>query len=203
MSQVGIMMLAIGISSYNLALFHLVCHSFFKALLFMSAGSLIHAIINEYQDIRMFGGFHKFVPLTYTAIFIASLSLMAIPGSATLTSLYSVRLVYYIFINTPNSPKYIYMNLHENSFFMYIPMIILTILSIFVGYITKDLYLGLGSEIYNDIFIHPNNLIIIDTEFSLGTFFKVLPLMTSIIFSSILLIIYEFYYTFFIDYTKP
>lgn len=234
MSQVGIMMLAIGISSYNLALFHLICHSFFKALLFMSAGSLIHSIINEYQDIRMFGGFHKFVPLTYTAIFIASLSLMAIPGltgfyskdiiieslygnytftgyiiywfalgSATLTSLYSVRLVYYIFINTPNSPKYIYMNLHENSFFMYIPMIILTILSIFVGYITKDLYLGLGSEIYNDIFIHPNNLIIIDTEFSLGTFFKVLPLMTSIIFSSILLIIYEFYYTFFIDYTKP
>ncbi|CAN0554444.1 unnamed protein product [Ectocarpus sp. 8 AP-2014] len=90
MSQVGIMMIAIGVSCYNLALFHLICHSFFKALLFMSAGSVIHSIISEYQDIRMYGGFRQFIPLAYTCIFIASLSLMAIPG---LTGFYSKDII--------------------------------------------------------------------------------------------------------------
>ncbi len=226
-------MLAIGISSYNLALYHLICHSFFKALLFMSAGSIIHAVINEYQDIRTYGGFHKFLPLSYICILIASLSLMAIPGltgyyskdiiieslygnytftgyiiywfaicSATLTSLYSVRLIYYIFLNIPNNPKYVYMNLNENSIYMYIPMIILTLFSIFVGYLTKDIYLGLGSNIYNNIFIHPNNLIIIDTEFSLNSFLKLLPLITSIIGSIILLMFYELFYNKIINYNN-
>ena len=225
MSQVGIMMLGVGISAYNLAIYHLICHSFFKALLFMSAGAIIHAVINEYQDIRTYGGFHKFLPLSYICIFIASLSLMALPGltgyyskdiiieslygsytftgyiiywfaiaSATLTSVYSIRLIYYIFFNIPNNPKYVYMHLNENPIIMYIPMIILALFSIFIGYLAKDLYLGLGATIYNNLFIHPNHLIIIDTEFSLSSFIKLLPLITSVIFSTILLIFYELFY---------
>ena len=80
MSQLGLMILAIGMSSYNLALFHLFCHSTFKALLFLSAGSIIHCISSEYQDIRVFGNLIKFIPITYICMFIASCSLMAIPG---------------------------------------------------------------------------------------------------------------------------
>lgn len=225
MSQVGIMMLGVGISAYNLAIYHLICHSFFKALLFMSAGAIIHAVMNEYQDIRTYGGFHKFLPLSYICIFIASLSLMAIPGltgyyskdiiieslygsytftgyiiywfalaSATLTSIYSVRLVYYVFFNTPNNPKYVYMHLNENPILMYIPMIILAIFSIFVGYLAKDLYLGLGTPFYNSVFVHPNNLSIVETEFSLSGLIKLLPLILSVVLSSILLLMYELYY---------
>lgn len=83
-------MIAIGLSAYNLSLFHLFCHSFFKALLFMSAGSLIHSVVSEYQDIRMYGGMLKFLPLTYVCLLIASLSLMAIPG---LTGYYSKDII--------------------------------------------------------------------------------------------------------------
>lgn len=232
MSQVGIMMIAIGVSCYNLALFHLICHSFFKALLFMSAGSVIHSIISEYQDIRMYGGFRQFIPLAYTCIFIASLSLMAIPGltgfyskdiiiesmygeytfsgfiiywfaliSATCTSLYSIRLIYYTFLNNPNSPKYIYINLKENDIVLITPMIILTILSIFGGYLLRDIYLGMGSP-FNELFIHPNNLSLIETEFSLPSILKVLPLITGLGGGLILLLIYEFNYSLFLVYNN-
>jgi len=82
MSQLGMMMIAIGLSSYNLALFHLLCHSdlFFKALLFMSAGSVIHSFISETQDMRQYGGLTRYLAFTYVCLVIASLSLMAIPG---------------------------------------------------------------------------------------------------------------------------
>lgn len=234
MSQVGIMMLGVGISAYNLAIYHLICHSFFKALLFMSAGAIIHAVMNEYQDIRTYGGFHKFLPLSYICIFIASLSLMAMPGltgyyskdiiieslygsytftgyiiywfalaSATLTSIYSVRLVYYVFFNTPNNPKYVYMHLNENPILMYIPMIILAIFSIFVGYLAKDLYLGLGTPFYNSVFIHPNNLSIVETEFSLGGLIKLLPLILSVVLSTALLVMYELFYDRLYIYNSP
>ncbi|KAG0670742.1 hypothetical protein C6P40_004117 [Pichia californica] len=86
------------------------------------------------------------------------------------------------------------MHLNENPVLMYIPMIILALFSIFVGYLAKDLYLGLGATFYNSIFIHPNNLVMIETEFSLSSLIKLLPLITSIIFSTILLVMYELFY---------
>lgn len=225
MSQIGMMIIAIGISAYNLALFHLICHSVFKALLFMSAGAIIHSIINESQDLRTYGGFLPYLPLTYTCLLIASLSLMALPGltgfyskdiiiesllgtyeisgfiiywlallSATLTSLYSIRILYLTFFNIPNSSKYTYLNLKEMDYIMVIPMIILAIGSIFVGYITRDIYLGMGSP-FTSLFIHPNNLSIIETEFGINSILKVLPLITGIIGSLLLLYIYEFNYS--------
>lgn len=90
MSQLSIMVLAIGISAYDLAIYHLYCHAFFKALLFMGAGSVIHSFVAESQDMRKYGGLIEYLPFSYTAILIASLSLMAIPG---LTGYYSKDII--------------------------------------------------------------------------------------------------------------
>src|SRR3981081_737255 len=78
MSQLGMMVIAVGLSSYNIALFHLVNHAFYKALLFLGAGAVIHSV-SDNQDFRKYGGLISFLPLTYSVMLIASLSLLAIP----------------------------------------------------------------------------------------------------------------------------
>jgi NADH-ubiquinone oxidoreductase chain 5 len=78
MSQLGMMVIAIGLSSYNVALFHLINHAFYKGLLFLGAGAVIHAVADN-QDLRKYGGLFSFLPLTYTVILMASLSLAAFP----------------------------------------------------------------------------------------------------------------------------
>lgn len=130
-SQLGLMMLAVGLSSYNIAIFHLVNHAFYKALLFMGAGSIIHAM-QDNQDLRKYGGLLAYLPLTYIIMLIGSLSLMAIPfmtgfyskdlilesayglyqlngvtvyilatTGAVFTTLYSVRILYLTFLSSP------------------------------------------------------------------------------------------------------
>jgi NADH-ubiquinone oxidoreductase chain 5 len=226
MSQLGMMLIGLGLSAYNIALFHLFCHAFFKALLFMSAGAIIHSIASESQDFRKYGGLIHFLPFTYVCIFIASLSLMAFPGltgfyskdiiiesvygsfsisgiiiywlsvtSATLTSIYSIRILYLTFLSAPNAPRSIYTKVHEPGLFMTIPMIILAILSIFIGYIAKDFFLGLGSNtmVSSSLFTHPDNLILPDVEFGVPTFFKLLPLFTSVSFSIMFIVLYEYF----------
>jgi NADH-ubiquinone oxidoreductase chain 5 len=84
-SQLGYMILACGLSNYSIALFHLMNHAFFKALLFLSAGSVIHAMRDE-QDMRKMGGLIKVIPITYIMILIGSLALMGFPF---LTGFYS------------------------------------------------------------------------------------------------------------------
>ena len=79
MSQLGMMVIAVGLSSYNIALFHLVNHAFYKALLFLGAGAVIHSVADN-QDFRKFGGLKTFLPLTYSVMLIASLSLVAVPA---------------------------------------------------------------------------------------------------------------------------
>lgn len=88
-SQLGMLFIAIGLSQYNIALFHLVNHAYFKALLFLGAGSIIHSM-NDEQDIRKYGGLIKILPFSYSIILIGSLSLMAIPF---LTGYYSKDLI--------------------------------------------------------------------------------------------------------------
>jgi NADH-ubiquinone oxidoreductase chain 5 len=78
MSQLGMMVLAVGLSSFIISLFHLINHAFYKALLFLGAGSVIHAI-HDNQDLRKYGGLKSFLPLSYTVTLIASLSLIALP----------------------------------------------------------------------------------------------------------------------------
>jgi NADH-ubiquinone oxidoreductase chain 5 len=180
MSQLGMMVIAIGLSSYNVALFHLINHAFYKGLLFLGAGSVIHAV-SDNQDFRKYGGLKAFLPLTYTIMLIASLSLVALPFmsgfyskdfilessygqfyfssitvyfiatiGAMFTTLYSVKVLYLTFISNPNGPVVNYNNAHEGNMYMSIPLIILAIFSIFFGYITKDTFIGIGTGFYTD-----------------------------------------------------
>nr|YP_008474855.1 NADH dehydrogenase subunit 5 [Candida buenavistaensis]AGS44061.1 NADH dehydrogenase subunit 5 [Candida buenavistaensis] len=218
MSQLSIMVLAIGISAYDLAIYHLYCHAFFKALLFMGAGSVIHSFVAESQDMRKYGGLINYLPFSYTSILIASLSLMAIPGltgyyskdiiieslygsytlsgyilyyiavgSATLTSLYSLRVLYLTFINTPNANKGSYNMIHE-SLGMMIPMFILVIYSIYLGY-------GRDNVIGHYALTLPSNNTFIETEFTLPAYIKLMPLVLGLSLSALLVYIYEYTYT--------
>jgi NADH-ubiquinone oxidoreductase chain 5 len=228
MSQLGMMVIAIGLSTYNIALFHLVNHAFYKGLLFLGAGSVIHAVADN-QDFRKYGGLISYLPLTYSVMLIASMSLVAIPFmtgfyskdfilesafgqyqlssiivyfiatiGAIFTTLYSVKVLYLTFLSNPNGPLVNYKHghgAHEGDIFMSIPLILLAIFSIFFGYITKDLFIGLGSDFFSDnsIFIHPVHEIMIDTEFAVPTVFKLLPLFFTIMFSLISILFTEFY----------
>jgi len=224
MSQLGMMVIAIGLSSYNVAIFHLVNHAFYKGLLFLGAGAVIHAVADN-QDFRRYGGLKSFLPLTYSVMLIASLSLVAFPFmtgfyskdliiesaygqfcfssvvvyfvstiGAMFTTLYSVKVLYLTFLTNPNGPIVNYKHAHEGDIFMSLPLIILAIFSIFFGYITKDIFIGLGSNFFadNSIFIHPCHEIMIDTEFAVPVIFKIFPLILTVVLSTISIIISEY-----------
>uniref|UniRef100_A0AAU7YUV0 NADH-ubiquinone oxidoreductase chain 5 n=1 Tax=Madurella sp. TaxID=2420206 RepID=A0AAU7YUV0_9PEZI len=232
MSQLGMMVIAIGLSSYNVALFHLINHAFYKALLFLGAGSVIHAVADN-QDFRKFGGLISYLPLTYSVMLIASLSLVAFPFmtgfyskdfilesaygqfsfsgvaiyiiatiGAIFTTLYSVKVLYLTFLANPNGPKVYYLldsfprntkYAHEGDLFLTLPLVILALFSIFFGFITKDIFIGLGSNFFvdNSLFIHPIHEIMIDTEFAVPVLFKLLPFIFTISFSIIALTLSE------------
>jgi len=224
MSQLGMMVVAIGVSSYNVALFHLVNHAFYKGLLFLGAGAVIHAVADN-QDFRKYGGLKAFLPLSYSVMLIASLSLVAFPFmtgfyskdfilesaygqyhfssivvyfistiGAMFTTLYSVKVLYLTFLSNPNGPLINYKHAHEGDIFMSMPLIILAIFSIFFGYFTKDIFIGLGSNFFSDnsLFIHPSHEIMLDTEFAVPTFFKILPLILTVSLSILSIIFSEF-----------
>jgi len=224
MSQLGMMVIAIGLSSYGLALYHLVNHAFYKALLFLGAGAVIHAVADN-QDFRRYGGLRPFLPLTYSVMLTASLSLVAFPFmtgfyskdfilesayghyyfsgtvvyiiatiGAMFTTLYSVKVLYLTFLTNPNGPLINYKNAHEGDIFMSLPLMILAVFSIFFGFVTKDMFIGLGSGFFSDnaLFIHPSHEIMLDTEFGVATLFKLLPLMFTISLSVIAILLSEF-----------
>lgn len=113
--------------------------------------------------------------------------------SAMFTSLYSLKLIYLTFLSKPNSSYEKYLHIHEPSLNMGIPLIILAIFSIFFGYLFKDLIIGLGSPyLGNSIFILPKNSIMIQTEFSLPSIFKLLPLIFTLLMIIISITVYEF-----------
>lgn len=218
------MVIAVGLSSYNIALFHLVNHAFYKALLFLGAGAVIHAVADN-QDFRRYGGLRPFLPLTYSVMLIASLSLVAFPFmtgfyskdfilesaygqyyfsstvvyiiatiGAMFTTLYSVKVLYLTFLTNPNGPLINYKNAHEGDIFMSLPLMILAVFSIFFGFITKDMFIGLGSGFFSDnaLFIHPSHEIMLDTEFGVPTLFKLLPLVFTISLSVISIVLSEY-----------
>jgi NADH-ubiquinone oxidoreductase chain 5 len=221
MSQLGMMVIAVGLSCYNIALFHLINHAFYKGLLFLGAGAVIHAVADN-QDFRKYGGLRPFLPLTYSVMLIASLSLVAFPFmtgfyskdfilesaygqyyysstvvymiatiGAMFTTLYSVKVLYLTFLTNPNGPLVNYKQAHEGNIFMSFPLIILAVFSIFFGYITKDIFIGLGSGFFADnaLFIHPSHEIMLDTEFGVPVLFKLLPLVFTILLSVISIIL--------------
>nr|UHB41884.1 NADH dehydrogenase subunit 5 [Apiotrichum gracile] len=175
-SQMGYLFMAVGLSQYNVALFHLVNHAFFKALLFLAAGAVIHGMADQ-QDLRRLGGLVNFLPFTYTAMLIGSLSLMAFPFltgfyskdlilevalgqyqisgnaaywlgtiSAVFTRFYSFRLISLTFFTVPNAPKGDYLHAHEAPMIIVIPLVILSILSVRFGYVAKDAFVGVGTD---------------------------------------------------------
>jgi NADH-ubiquinone oxidoreductase chain 5 len=232
MSQLGMMVIAVGLSSYSIALFHLVNHAFYKALLFLGAGAVIHAVADN-QDFRKYGGLRPFLPLTYSVMVIASLSLVAFPYmtgfyskdfilesaygqfyysgtvvyiiatiGAMFTTLYSVKVLYLTFLTNPNGPLVNYKQAHEGDIFMSLPLIILAVFSIFFGFITKDIFIGLGSGFFSDnaLFIHPSHEIMLDTEFGVPTLFKLLPLVFTVLLSLISVLLSEILPSLLIDF---
>ena len=224
MSQLGMMVIGIGLSSYNIALFHLVNHAFYKALLFLGAGAVIHSVADN-QDFRKYGGLRLFLPLTYSVMLIASLSLIAVPFmtgfyskdlilessygqyylsstivylvatlGAVFTTLYSTKVLYLTFLTNPNGPIINYKYAEEGEIFLNIPLIILAIFSIFFGYITKDIFIGLGTGFFSDngLFIHPSHEILLETEFSVPILFKLLPFFFTILLSVISVLLFEY-----------
>ena len=228
MSQLGMMVIAIGLSSYTIALFHLINHAFYKGLLFLCAGAVIHAVADN-QDFRKYGGLVSYLPLTYSLMLTASLSLVAFPFmtgfyskdfilesaygqyklssiiiyfiatiGAMFTTLYSVKVLYLTFLTNPNGSLVNYKlnkSAHEGDVFMSTPLVILGLFSIFFGYITKDIFLGLGSDFFSDnaLFIHPHNELMLDTEFAVNTFYKLLPLFFTITLTICSIALTEFY----------
>jgi len=104
-SQLGYMVFALGLSNYSVSIFHLMNHAFFKALLFLSAGSVIHALSNE-QDMRRMGSLFRLLPFTYTSILVGSLSLMGFPF---LTGFYSKDVILELaFVNYSVTGEFVY-----------------------------------------------------------------------------------------------
>jgi NADH-ubiquinone oxidoreductase chain 5 len=113
---------------------------------------------------------------------------------AMFTTLYSVKVLYLTFLTNPNGPLVNYKHAHEGDIFMSLPLIVLAIFSIFFGYITKDIFIGLGSGFFSDnsLFIHPSHEIMLDTEFAVPTLFKILPLIFTVSLSVITIVLCEF-----------
>ena len=169
-SQLGYMVMVCGVSNYTVSLFHLLNHGFFKALLFLSAGSIIHALGNE-QDMRKMGGLIARLPFVYTMTLIGCLSLMGFPYmagfyskdlilelmfdkyyilfaywlgsvSAFLTAFYSIRLIFLTFIVNTNTRLENFYKVHEPSLSILFSLIVLAFGSVFLGFLAKDLILS-------------------------------------------------------------
>lgn len=230
-SQLGYMVFACGLSHYGLGVFHLANHAFFKALLFLGAGSVIHAMSDE-QDMRRLGGLGQSLPFTYAMMLIGSLALVGFPfltgfyskdtllevsyahytltgefafvlgcAAAFCTSYYSFRLIGLTFLGKPNGSRHSYKNVHEAPILMGFPLILLALGSLFVGYLGKDLFVGLGTPFWgNALSGLPENTTGVEAEYipqwvkhfpfvltviggGLGLYMNTFPSMASVMYS--------------------
>jgi len=171
-SQLGYMFFAAGVGAYNVAMFHLFTHAFFKALLFLGSGSVIHSFKDE-QDINQMGAVYKKLPYTWILMIIGTLALTGFPFlsgfyskeaiiefaylrgntvgyyaavvgilTALLTSIYSWRLIFKTFHGSYNSKQIKIEEIHESPIVMLLPLMILAIGAIFTGFLFKDLFIG-------------------------------------------------------------
>ena len=171
-SQLGYMFFALGVSAYSAGVFHLVTHAFFKALLFLGAGSVIHAMSDE-QDMRNMGGLWKLIPVTYVLMWIGSLALAGVwpfsgfyskdiilesawgagtgvgyyafwmgIAAAFLTAFYSWRLLIMTFHGESRADEVTLAHVHESPKVMILPLVFLAIGALFVGFLTFDVFVG-------------------------------------------------------------
>ena len=182
-SQLGYMVFCCGVSNYSVAVFHLMNHAFFKALLFLGAGSVIHAIGSN-QDMRKMGGLVQLLPFTYAMMLIGSLSIVGFPfltgfyskdvilevafarytisgnfaywlgaSCVFLTSYYSFRLCFLTFFSVNKSLKSEVERSHDAPLAMAFPLMVLALGSIFVGYCGKDMILGIGTTFWGSAIV--------------------------------------------------
>jgi len=221
-SQLGYMIFACGLSNYSIAFFHLVNHAFFKALLFLSAGSIIHAV-NDEQDMRKMGGLKTLIPFTYSMIILGSLALIGFPfftgfyskdlileiayakynflgyfsyclGTliAYFTAYYSTRLIFLTFLLKPTGHKQIIHFAFDSGFLICFSLSFLAIPSILIGYYCKEIVVGIGNTIFNNvIYINFKNFNIFDAEF-IDIFYKNLPVYFSLLGFLSTFILYNF-----------
>jgi len=171
-SQLGYMFFAAGVGAYGAAMFHLFTHAFFKALLFLCAGSVIHAMSSE-QDMRKMGGIWKLVPWTYGLMWVGSLALAGIPffagyfskdivlesafaahtgsgqlafwlgiGAAAMTAFYSWRLLFMTFHGRTRADHETFHHVHESPWVMLIPLIVLALGAVFAGWLFNEQFVG-------------------------------------------------------------
>jgi NADH-quinone oxidoreductase subunit L len=171
-SQLGYMFFAVGVGAYQGAIFHLFTHAFFKALLFLGAGSVIHAMSDE-QDIRKMGGIWKKIPMTYALFWIGSLALAGVPlfagyyskdfmieaafaghgwtakyawfcgmAAALLTAFYSWRLIIVTFHGAPRADHHTMEHIHESPPVMLLPLVVLGLGAIFAGAVFYPYFVG-------------------------------------------------------------
>ncbi len=191
-SQLGYMFLAAGAGAYAAGMFHLTTHAFFKALLFLCAGSVIHALAGE-QDIFRMGGLRKKMPWTFATFLVGVLALSGVPPlsgffskdeilyndfasgavvpwligvvTAALTAFYAFRLLFVAFYGKSRMDKKVEKQVHESSWVMLIPMVILAVLAALSGVLGLPGFLRLGNAI--DEFLHPvfaNSLVVPPAE---------------------------------------
>ena len=221
-SQLGYMIFSCGLSNYPIGIFHLSNHAFFKALLFLGAGSVIHSV-NDEQDIRKMGGLKQLVPYTYSLMVVGSLALIGFPFltgfyskdlilevafgkfttvgrfsyylgtlGAFCTAFYSTRLIYLTFLSKPNGYKQILCYAADSSYNICFSLGLLAIPSLFVGFFTKDMFVGIGTNFWGDsIYISPINMNVTDSEF-VTHFYKVLPVILSLFGGIVAFIFYNF-----------
>ena len=173
-SQLGYMFFAAGVSAYGAATFHLMTHAFFKALLFLAAGSVIHAMSDE-QDMRKMGGIWRMVPVTYAVMWVGSLALAGVPpfagffskdmileaayaaqsshgafafwlgiAAAFMTAFYSWRLLFMTFHGAPRASPEVMAHVHESPKVMTLPLVALAIGAVVAGYLGFDAFVGEG-----------------------------------------------------------
>ena len=221
-SQLGYMVFSCGLSNYSAGIFHLANHAFFKALLFLGAGAIIHAV-NDEQDMRKMGGLKNLVPFTYSVMMIGSLALIGFPFlagfyskdlilelaygkftsyshfsyylgtfGAFLTAFYSTRLLCLTFLVKPNGYKSVIGFSQETFSNISVALCCLAIPSIFVGFYTKDLIVGVGSDFFGSaIYNNPRILHVFDAEF-VEFFYKILPVAFSLFGATLSFLLYNF-----------
>jgi NADH-ubiquinone oxidoreductase chain 5 len=204
------MIFACGLSNYSVGVFHLANHAFFKALLFMGAGCVIHAVADE-QDFRKMGGLARVVPFTYSLIFIGSLSLMGFPFltgfyskdvilevayakytvsghyafwagtfGAFFTSFYSMRLLFLTFLTETNGFRPVILNAHDGAFNLVFPLAVLGFPAIFIGYLTKDMIIGFGTVFWGNAIYTAPENSNIIESEFIPIFYKLMPLVFSL-----------------------
>jgi len=221
-SQLGYMVFACGLSDYSVGIFHLANHAFFKALLFLGAGSVIHAV-NDEQDMRKMGGLKNFVPFTYSVMTIASLALIGFPFlagfyskdlvlelaygrfttpshfsyylgtfGAFLTAFYSTRLACLTFIVKPNGYRSVIGFAQETFSYMSIALCFLAIPSMFVGFYAKDMIVGVGSDFFGAAIYNNPKTLHVFDAEFVEFFYKILPVTLSLCGAGLSFFLYNF-----------